>query len=232
MTYQLLLFGLAITGLSLAARAQSPTTTPLQIRAVLHDPLQPEATLFYTDKTGAIVPLEFRPQDLTRPLTTVPINGTLVLYDKLDVDPKDPAASIAASVKLPPGLKRAMILVVPSSPGKTPAYRMLVIDDSAEAFPKGESRVVPLLGEEIAIQAGEHKLLVQPGKIGRVPPVNKVNDFNMAQTNFYVKHAESWVAFTERQLQYLDVCRRLFIVHITPGALAPTVTTIVDTGSI
>lgn len=232
MIYQLLLTGLTITGLTLAVHAQDPAPLPVQIRAVLHDPINPTANLFYTDKSGAIVPLNFRPQDLTPPLTIVPINGTLVLYDKLAVDPKNPAESIAASVKLPADLKRAIVLVMPAPSGEKPAYRMLVIDDSAEAFPKGESRVVPLLGAEIAIQAGEHKLLVQPGKIARVPPVKKVNDFNMAQTNFYYQQAESWVAFTERQLQFLDVCRRLFIVHITPGALAPTVTTIVDTGSI
>jgi hypothetical protein len=37
------------------------------------------------------------------------------------------------------------------------------------------------------------------------------------------------VVFTERQLQYLDASRRLFIIHATPGALQPTITTIVDT---
>jgi len=61
-----------------------------------------------------------------------------------------------------------------------------------------------------------------------VPAVSKVNDFNMAQTNFYYQQGGSWVAFTERQLQFLDACRRLFIVHVTPGAITPTVTTIVD----
>ena len=38
--------------------------------------------------------------------------------------------------------------------------------------------------------------------------------------------------FTERQLQYLDACRRLFILHATPGALQPTITTIVDTAPV
>jgi hypothetical protein len=37
------------------------------------------------------------------------------------------------------------------------------------------------------------------------------------------------VPFTERQLQFLNAYRRLFIVHATPGALQPSVTTIVDT---
>ena len=69
---------------------------------------------------------------------------------------------------------------------------------------------------------------IDPGKITKVPPVRKVNEFNMAQTNFYYQRDESWVAFTERQLQFLDACRRLFIIDATPGALSPRVTTIVD----
>ena len=220
---------LAVVGLSLAVHAQDKeTAVPVQIRAVLHDPVRPTADLFYTDKTGAVVQLNFRPQDLTEPLFTLPLNGSLVLYDKALIDPKKPAASVAASVKLPADLKRAMIVVVPAAEGAKPAYRMLIIDDSESAFPSGESRVLPLISVETAIQAGEHRLPVHPGKITKVPPVKKVDEFNMAQTNFYYQQGGSWVAFTERQLQYLDASRRVFIIHATPGAIQPTVTTIVD----
>ena len=208
---------------------QDEAKVPVQIRAVLHDPVHPTAELFYTERKGAVVKLDFRPQDLTRDLYMMPVNGSLVLYDKADIDPKNPAASLAASVKLPPDLKRAMLVVLPAPAGSKPAYRMVVIDDSAKAFPKGESRVLPLLGVETAIQAGEHRLPIHPGKITSVPPVMKRNEYNMAQTNFYYKQGEAWVPFTERQLQYLDAYRRLFIVHVTPGATQPSVTTIVDT---
>jgi hypothetical protein len=201
---------------------------PVQFRAVLHDPVKPIADLYFTDKTGAVVPLNFRPQDLSETLLTLPLNGSLLLYDKATIDPKNPAASLAASVKLPPDLKRAIVIVMPNPAGEKPAYRMLLIDDSEKAFPKGESRVVPLMGVETAIQAGEHRLAVHPGNITKVPPVKTVNEFNMAQTNFYYQQGGSWVAFTERQLQFLDACRRIFIIHTTPGALQPTVTTIVD----
>jgi hypothetical protein len=88
--------------------------------------------------------------------------------------------------------------------------------------------VLPLIGVKTAIQAGEHRLPINLGEITRVPPVTKVNEYNMAQTNFYYQKGYSWVAFTERQLQYFDAYRRLFIVHATPGALTPKVTTIVD----
>jgi len=224
------LFVLTVFGLSLAVHAQEKETpAPVQIRAVLHDPVHPTADLFYTDKTGAVTRLNFRPQDLTEALSMLPVNGSLVLYDKAAIDPKKPEASLAASVKLPPEIKRALVLVLPAPAGLKPAYRMLVIDDSAKAFPAGESRVLPLIGVETAIQAGEHRLPVHPGKITNVPPVTKRDEYNMAQTNFYYKQGEAWVAFTERQLQFLDAYRRIFIIHATPGAIQPTVTTIVDT---
>ncbi len=233
MIFKLSLFILTGLGLSQTVRSQEQEkSVPVQIRAVLHDPVHPTANLFYTDKTGAVVPLNFRPQDLTESLITLPVNGSLVLYDKAVIDPKNPAASLAASVKLSPDIKRAIVVVLPAPASEKPAYRMLVIDDSAKAFPKGESRVLPLIGVETAIQAGEHRLPIHPGAITNVPPVRKVNEFNMAQTNFYYQQGASWVAFTERQLQYLDVCRRLFIVHATPGAVTPTVTTIVDTAPV
>ncbi len=221
---------LAVLGLSLTVVAQdNKTAAPVQIRAVLHDPVKPIANLFYTDKAGARIQLNFRPQALTDPMFTVPVNGSLVLYDKAAIDPENPAGSLAASVKLPPEIKRAMVVVMPAPEGEKPAYRMLLVDDSEKAFPGGESRALPLVGVETAIQAGEHRLPIHPGKITRVPPVTKVNEFNMAQTNFFYQQGEAWVVFTERQLQYLDASRRLFIIHATPGALQPTITTIVDT---
>lgn len=221
---------LTVFGLSLIGHAQEKDApAPVRIRAVLHDPVNPNAELFFTDKAGTVVRLDFRPQDLTAPLFMLPLNGSLVLFDKAVIDPENPAASMAASVKLPPAIQRGIVVVLPSPPGGKTAYRMVLIDDSEKAFPSGESRVLSLINVETAIQAGEHKLPVHPGKITALPPVKKVNDFNMAQTNFYYQQGESWVAFTERQLQFLDATRRIFIIHATPGALQPQVTTIVDT---
>jgi hypothetical protein len=202
---------------------------PVRVRAVLHDPVRPVANLYYSDKAGAVAPLMFRPQDLSEEMVMLPVNGSLVLYDKATIDPEKPQESIAASVKISETLKQAICLVMPSPNGTKPAYRMILIDDSEQAFPRGESRILSFIAAETVIQAGEHRISVSPGKIGKLPPVKRVNDFNMAQTNFYYQRGNSWEVFTERQLQYVDACRRLFIVHVTPGALQPTVTTIVDT---
>ena len=223
---------LTIFSLPIVSQAQQEgAAAPIQIRAVLHDPVNPTAALFLSDQAGGIVKLEFRPQDLSAPQLTIPVNGSLVLYDRANIDPKKPEASLAASCKIPPNTKRGVVVVLPSPAGAKPAYRMVFIDDSAKAFPQGESRVLTLLPVEAAIEAGEHKLPIHPGQIANLPPVKKVNEYNMAQTNFYYKQGEAWTAFTERQLQFLDGFRRIFIVHVTPGALSPTVTTIVDTAA-
>ena len=221
---------LALFALPIAAQAQQKeAATPIQIRAVLHDPAHPTADLYYTDDKGAVVKLGFRPKDLSKPLLTLPVNGSLVLYDTANVNPEKPEASLAATCKIPPNTKRGVVVVLPSPVGTKPAYRLVFIDDSAKAFPKGESRILTLLPVEAAIEAGEHKLPIHPGVIANLPAVKKVDNFNMAQTNFYYKQGESWTAFTERQLQYLDGVRYIFIVYAMPGALQPSVGTIVDT---
>ncbi len=221
---------LTIFLLPVAAQAQlNEAPAPLQIRVVLHDPVNPTAALFLSDKGGSIVKLEFRPLDLSAAQLTLPVNGSLVLYDRADIDPKNPEASLAATCKIPPNAKRGIVVVLPGRAGTKPAYRMVFIDDSAKEFPKGECRVLTLLAVDAAIEAGEHKLAAHPGVITSVPPVKKVDEFNMAQTNFYYKQGEAWTVFAERQLQYLDGFRRIFIIYATPGALQPTVSTIVDT---
>ena len=95
-------FWLPVAGLA----QQDDATDPLRFRAVLHDPVHPAAELFYTDRKGVVAKLDFWPQDLTRALFTLPVNGSLVVYEKGDIDPKNPAASLAASVKLPPVISK------------------------------------------------------------------------------------------------------------------------------
>jgi len=233
MIVKLALWFLTVLWLPMTSRAQQhEPSAPLQIRAVLHDPVHPVADLYLPDQTGTVVKLKLVPEGLSQMQSSQPVNGSLVLYNTDKVDPKNPAASLAASVRIPPDAKRAIIVVLPAPPAAKPAYRMVLINDSPAAFPQGESRVLSLVPVDTAIRAGEHSLPVPAGKIAHVPPVKKVNEFNMAQTNFYYKEGTEWVPFTERQLQYLDAFRRIFIVHVTPGATLPIVTTIVDTAPV
>jgi hypothetical protein len=207
---------------------QGAVATSCRIRVVLNDPANPGAELYYADQVGSISRLEFQDQNLSQPIMTQLVNGSLVFYDKPTVDLMKPEGSLAATCKVPTGSKQGAVVVLPSPGGAKPAYRLVFIADSAKDFPKGESRILTLLPTETAIEAGEHKLPIHPGQITRLPPVKKVSEYNMAQTNFYYKKGDAWTAFTERQLQYIDGFRRIFIVQIMPGAAQPTVLAISD----
>lgn len=204
----------------------------VEIRAVLHDPAHPVADLYVLDKSGTAVKLDLSPGSLSSPQVTQTSNGSVLFYNKAAVDPKKPAENLAATVKVPAKVKSAIVILVPGPPNTAPAYRPVMIEDSSTGFPKGESRVLSLVPVETAIEAGEHKLPISPGKIVSVPAVKKLNEFNMAQTNFYYKDGAAWVTFTERQVQYLDSFRRIFIISATPGASQPLITTIVDTAPV
>jgi hypothetical protein len=228
-TFRLLLTALLFT--AIGHGQQAPAAGGLQVRGVLHDPVHPNAELFLPDQNGRLVKLNLQPEGLATPQGASLINGSLMLFNSDKVDPKKPeaAAALAASVVVSPSVNRGILIVLPAPPDTKPAYRAVFIEDSAAAFPKGESRIMSLLPIETAIEAGEHKLPIHPGKIVVVPPVKKVNEYNNAQTNFYYREGESWVAFTERQLQYLQAFRRIFIVYSTPGSSQPYVKTILDT---
>jgi hypothetical protein len=72
------------------------------------------------------------------------------------------------------------------------------------------------------LQYGQiYKVPVELGKITRVPAVKRIDDFHMAQTNFYYRHDGSWLPFSERQLQYLETFgntrKRVVLLGMNPG---------------
>jgi len=211
------------------SHAQEPAAPPagLQVRAVLHDPLQPLTELYVGAPGGSVTKLNLVVEGLGEPQAVTPVNGALVLYTSDQVNAASPKDNLAATAAIPAGARRLIALVV-AAPGATPPYRMMLIDDSARAFPLGESRVVNLTPVDFAMEVGEHKIGLASGKVTRVPPVVKVNEFNQAQTNFFFRKGESWEAFTERQMQYLDSIRRIFLIYSSPGAVQPEVRTISD----
>ncbi|MEY3395883.1 MAG: hypothetical protein RL346_2120 [Verrucomicrobiota bacterium] len=223
-----LLLACALASIPVHAREPAPSRV-ISARAVYHNPANPVVNLFYCDRSGSIQPVNFKPQALSDRMEIQLPDDMIVLYDKAVIDPEKPEESVVASMNLSPETQKMIMLIVPRPAALKPAYRILVINDSAESFARGESKIVSMISAESAIRAGEHKLQIPPGKITRLPVVRQVNDFNMAQTNFYYSHHDSWIAFAERQLHYIDATRRIFIIHATPGALQPAVSTIVDT---
>ena len=228
-TLKTLLFVSVSLGLANPACAQADAPArSIQIRTVLHDPAQPSAVLFVPSQGGSLAKLNLASEGLTDPQVASVVNGSLSLFSSAVVDPKDPNAKLSATTKVPAEMSRMIVLVVPAAKGTTPPYRMLILDDSAKAFGKGESRVVNLTPVEFAMEVGDAKIRIPAANVTPVPRITKLNEFNQAQTNFYYKEGESWAVFSERQLQYIDTIRRIFLISTTPGAVQPDIRTIVD----
>jgi hypothetical protein len=192
----------------------------LEMRAYLHDPVRPATALQFKCKSGTLAALDLRAEGLS------PVCKTTLEDEELVIHLIDGA--VAARAKVPAAIKSAAVVLFPAAKDAVPPYRMMVMDDSPAAFPWGDSRVMSLLGVETAMQAGEHKLPLPSGKITALPGVKKVDEFNMAQTNFFLREGGAWVPFTERRLQFTNEVRRIFVVHATPGSQQPFVTTLVD----
>jgi hypothetical protein len=215
----------------LCAGQSAEGSAPVQIRALLHDPTRPTVDLFVADQNGSLVKLNLSPANLSQAHLTIPVNGTVIFYDTASVDPKKPQEHIVGTLKLPPTTRKAIIILIPKASDKM-EFQSILIDETGNEFPKGESRVLSLVPVETAIEAGEHKLSLPSGKLTAVPAVNKVNQFHMAQTNFHYKQGSSWITFTERQIQYLENFRRIFIIFVPPGGNQPFISTIVDTAPV
>jgi hypothetical protein len=203
-------------------------SAPVQIRAFLHDPTRPVVDLFVADQNGSVVKLNLTPANLSPAQMTTPVDGSVVLYNTASVDLKKPQDHVVGTLKLPPSTRKAIIILLPTEPGSM-RFKSLLIDDTGDAFPKGESRFLSLVPLETAVEVGEHKLPLASGKITSLPAVKKVNEYNMAQMNFYQKEGSKWITFTQRQVQFLDNFRRIFIIFIPPGGKQPYINTIVDT---
>jgi hypothetical protein len=122
-----------------------------------------------------------------------------------------------------------MAFIVPSGGQPGLPYKMLLIDDSPTAFPKGESRVINLSQHELAVRAGEHRKVIKPASIEAISRVTKLNDMNQAPTQFYQKSGAEWTLLSERPTQFTDTLRNIFLLYTMPNVPEAQVRTLIDT---
>ncbi|MEO5714331.1 MAG: hypothetical protein ABIT37_12665 [Luteolibacter sp.] len=201
----------------------------LQIRAVLQDSAKPNAKFFVGKVDSPLLPLKLADEGLTESQKVSTENGDLNLFTSATVDKANPLAGLAATIKIPTGPSRVIVIIVPAAPGTVPPYRMVVIDDDPKSFPWGESKAVNLTPVDLSLEVGDQKLLLPGGgKVTAVPKVTKVDEYNRAPTNFSYKQNDQWVIAAELQLQYVATLRRVFVITDTPDASALQVRSIVD----
>ena len=222
---------LATIALSLTAAAQDAATKKLRLRAVLHDPLHPQANLYVRGESGDLVPLYLALEGLTDAQNVILTEGALQLFSSDTIDPEDPLADLAATVKVPERVRRAIVFIFPAGAKNKPPYRMMVLNDDPGVFPKAETRVLNMTPLQMAMKAGEHSVKLPPAKLTAVPRVTKLNHMNQAPTAFYLKGegANQWLLLAERPMKFTDSSRTIILLYQMPNAKEPRLRTLVDT---
>lgn len=199
----------------------------VEVRAVLNDPVNSGVVLQVQTAPKVFNALPLVAEGLSTPVKVELAQDRITLHGPSGADPNVPPP-VVASVAVPASAQRCIVVIAPAEKNVAPAYRAIAFDDSMQAFPYGESRIVNFTPELLAVQAGSTKLPLPAGQVTSLPMIKDVNAYNMAQTNFYSKSGNEWTAITERQLQYANTLRRVFIAYVAPHAAAPSIRTIAD----
>jgi hypothetical protein len=203
--------------------------SPIEIRAVANDPgKRPE---FYIGTPGKpMARLNLAMEGLTEAQKASPLNGVLYLFDSDQVTAKNAKAHLVASVQVPAGSTRLILIIYPSGDPEPP-YRMVAIPDDTKSFPWGSSKVANLTPTEFSLELGALKVALPAGKVTDVKKVTRDGESGNLQTNFSYKEGDQWLVATERRLQYVDNLRRIFVISKQPSSVAPDVRTIQDQNS-
>lgn len=189
MSFRLLLALVLIPSVTLIAQDGAPTKT-LKTRSIsfqVDDPI-PEV---FAHSVAAIpdtpgVPVNVKSY-LNHETEALPIKGDRLVFtsspDRSSIeDPKQ----IVAKVKMPDGVRSAIFMFLPGS-GKAgaPKYRILPIEDTTRAFPRGSFKVINLSPSplRITLEKSIYDFKTGETKIIKDPPVNSRNASAMRAFN-------------------------------------------------
>ncbi len=135
----------------------------------------------------------------------------------------------AATATIPAGAANAILVFVPgANDGKSPAWRVMVIEDSPKVFPDGGTYVANFYNKDIRFIIGEHKGMLHPaGNHGYAMPAER-DAFNMAPVIFEFLQGEKWRTANESVLRFLPGMRYLIIAYTDPVSGRPRISTCQD----
>lgn len=101
----------------------------------------------------------------------MPTDRQLAIYRKIQPPPAAPAGTkparqILASVKIPSGCAKAIVLLFPAGDVKTGTLRAVVFEDSYQRHPRQSVRLFNLSAAEVGLKLGGERMSVLPAQNG------------------------------------------------------------------
>lgn len=177
-------------------------------------------SLFVVDSEGKPFECQLPTESLSKP-TALPVVEQQLVFRK------EPEGEPVARGRVPKGLNRALVILLPSN-DPDEAFQPLILEDSENSFPPDGAMVVNLYGEDIRFILGEHRKQLRPGQNVGLKRPDQRNNFNMAAVTFQFKTTKGWRSAYESMVRFPGDQRHLFITILEPRSKRPRIVTIRD----
>jgi hypothetical protein len=172
--------------------------------------------------------------EISCPLSSAQISQAVVCYAKGNMIPFLSATDKkpVATATIPSGVDSALLVFIrmPNGSGATtaPAWKILVIEDTAKNFPDGGAYIANFCAKDIRFIVGEHKgMLHAGGAHGYARPVER-DSFNMSPVIFEFQQDDKWRIANESSLRFLSGMRYLIFAYVDPVSGRPRINTYQD----
>jgi hypothetical protein len=125
------------------------------------------------------------------------------------------ASGVAAKLKIPTGLRKALVVLLPAPSGSTEPYQAFAIDYARDSFRKGTYRLVNVSRHPVRGAIGRSYAEIKPGASGDIELQGEEGATQGVKFEFQDKDA--WQRLTETRCAVRRDRRWLVIVHEDPA---------------
>lgn len=159
--------------------------------------------------TGEQSPIDIAAEEISAPVKYMTDDSNRLIF----TNSKDPK-KVVAEVALPASAQSVILVFIPTATEESLPWKVMVIEDSVAHFPDGGAFVVNLQPQDIRFTIGEIKLMLKSGSAHAIPKPKKVDDFNMAYTQFEFFKNEKWSIASESVQRFIPGLRYLMFCYL------------------
>lgn len=156
---------------------------------------------------------------------TEPVLCPLDASGKLVISADEGGERVVATATVPRGVEQAVLFMLadPGGSGAGPRYRVLVVDESINGFPKGGAFICNLAPDDSRFEIGESKVQLRPGQSDTLGRPEGIDEYNMAPFRVWIRKGETWADVKDSLLRCSEKERYFLFTLVSRTGARPTV---------
>lgn len=173
-------------------------------------------TVFCMTNAGEESEIILSRANIVGPIHTVMTDGVIQLHAHGEPDANgEPTRIPVASARVPNGIDRALIVLLPNAPDAPTPYRAIAFDHNHRAFPLGTYRILNLSAFPVRGAIGSQRVAVQPGQ--KADLALRGQPGSVVPVRFEYFENESWALLTETRSAVREDRRWLLCLYRDPA---------------